>query len=317
MLALLALLAQDVSDGVFTHKEHKLRLAVPDKDRYFLRSKDFEYGWPRTVCEISGGEGDLGGVLLVASMGRTAKDHAEWRLNSWAKQKDIHDFRTLRSEKPPARGGDWWSAEYRFQYGEAGFRYFSLYFAVPRDRKNVELALWAYESSWKTWEEPVRRIAEGFQCGDEGDPRASAVRVPENGWKDWAPGTTIVLRGVSESGGTKTESTTTLELLKNSGAAFTLRCVVDAGGTRTETVVEYLVDPDSAKSAEGEIKKERETLKVEAGEFDCEKTTTKTPKATSTVWTSRKVPGGLVKSTTDAGGGVKAASELAKILEKK
>ncbi|GEM_PF-3955635 len=319
-VALLALLSQEISDGVFAQAEHGIRLGIPDKKKFFLRIKDFEFGWPKTACELGRDESELGGVLVLAPTDRAAKEQAEWRMTSWSKQEGIADFRTLKSEKPAGRIGDWWLAEYRLKFGDRGLRYLSL-FCTVRDRKSAELALWSPEEHWALNEPALRKIAEGFQAGDGSGSRAPApIRVRQHRWKEWAPGTTVVYRVISEEGGTKKESSTTLELLKKSDAGYTLLSrVAVQNGRETETVVEVAVDPNTEEYPSGEtpdIKKETDNVKVGAGEFECEKTTAKTPRSTSIAWTSPKVPAGLVKSTVETAGG-KTSTELVRFVEKK
>lgn len=77
----------------------------------------------------------------------------------------------------------------------------------------------------------------------------------------------------------------------------------------TETKLEFKTATGNGGTPAEAPKTEEETIKVEAGEFECVKTTTEANGAKSIVWTSKKTPGLLVKVVSEAGGG-KTTMEL-------
>ncbi|MBK8208525.1 MAG: EF-hand domain-containing protein [Planctomycetes bacterium] len=77
----------------------------------------------------------------------------------------------------------------------------------------------------------------------------------------------------------------------------------------TETKLEFKTATGNGGTPAEAPKTEDETIKVEAGEFECVKTTTEANGAKSIVWTSKKTPGLLVKVVSEASGG-KTTMEL-------
>ncbi|MCC7508695.1 MAG: EF-hand domain-containing protein [Planctomycetes bacterium] len=77
----------------------------------------------------------------------------------------------------------------------------------------------------------------------------------------------------------------------------------------TETKLEFKTASGNGGTPGEAPKTEDETIKVEAGEFECVKTTTEANGAKSIVWTAKKTPGLLVKVVSEGGGG-KTTMEL-------
>lgn len=75
-----------------------------------------------------------------------------------------------------------------------------------------------------------------------------------------------------------------------------------------ETKVSFRVASGSGGTAP-EVKTEEETVKVEAGEYECLKVTVEAAGTKTTSWTAKKFPGLVVKSVSEGGGG-KSSTEL-------
>jgi Ca2+-binding EF-hand superfamily protein len=75
-----------------------------------------------------------------------------------------------------------------------------------------------------------------------------------------------------------------------------------------ETRISFRVASGTGGTAP-EVKTEDETITVEAGEYECVKTTVDTAGMKTSSWTARKFPGLLVKSTSEGAGG-KSSTEL-------
>lgn len=81
----------------------------------------------------------------------------------------------------------------------------------------------------------------------------------------------------------------------------------------TETKISFRVASGSGGTAP-EVKTEEETIKVEAGEYECVKVTVEAAGTKTTSWTAKKFPGLLVKSSSEGGGG-KSSTELVEFKE--
>lgn len=288
-----------------------------------IRKSDFQYGWEGTLAEI---EGEAAcGALTITDSEQDAKAWGEARLESWKGLDGVSNFKQhqLKAE------GNRCTIEYSFEYEGMEFHYLQV--LVSKDQKIVELALWCAGESWNDAQKAIESIAGSLKAGAKEDAQpttsngggsASAMKVPEHYWKDFGVGTKLVYKMIVECAGTKMESTVTHELVKKDDSSFSVKVTTEMPNIpKTETTMEYVVDKNASANGQGQggakvdVKKGNESIKVEAGEFECEWIETDFQGNKSKAWSSKKVPGGLVKSVGESASG-KSTMELVKIDKK-
>ena len=154
-------------------------------------------------------------------------------------------------------------------------------------------------------------------------------------WKDYKAGTSITLESVTEFSGNKTVMLMTYTLKK-----VTKEKVVVALNTTMKVAGQEIKQPEQTQEWPAKIKmavpagkdepkempgvkieKGKETLELAGRKIECEwiKTTTETngQKTVATVWNSKKIPGGMVKTEASLPGNGKTTMKLTKFSEPK
>jgi hypothetical protein len=302
-----------------------ISFSVPDKEKFKIKTSDFEDAWPGTIAQIVNEEDLILGCLAITEEKHAAKDFAKSRIDGWKQDADIG--KTLKVLKNAAKGSAH-VLEYTFEYADYTWHYIEV---IHGGDRVVELALWCPEDNWKANEAAMRKISESVKAGGEkastttsgstGGGSAVKASVPENLWKDFGVGTKIVYRMVNEMSGMKMEGTITQELVAKDDKSFRVKVTTEMQNLpKTEAEMEYVVDPNAGSGGGGggvkaDVQKGKETIKVEAGEFECEWIETKVQGSTTRVWQSKKVPGGMVKTAGETSAG-KMTMELVKFEAK-
>lgn len=310
--------AQEAKDGTFTSADPKVKFSVPDKDKYVLRTKDFEFGWPNALCELANDEAQIGGVLVACKTGKTAKEYAEWRMTSWKTQEGLADFKEIKSEKLAGKTGDWWTVEYSFKYGDTVFHYLEFLQAVPKEQTNVELALWCVEEGWAAAEPAIRKTLDTLQVGEEKktdpktDPKSDGAKI-DHPWLKYGEGSWVELQistKMTKPVASESEMTTKRTLLKKGDKLkFKLETKMTKPAAMEmpaqETEEDAKIAGGSGTGGTGgakELGKGDEELDVAGKKVKCKWVETEYEmngkKTTTKSWTSDEVPGGVVKSVT-------------------
>ncbi|MBI2900598.1 MAG: hypothetical protein HYY17_10460 [Planctomycetes bacterium] len=302
-----------------------LSFEIPKGENNKLITENFNWAkdWEGTLAEFWIGE-DIGGRLVCYESTMTAKQYVEWRSKDWLTRfKGSWENQNKGDEKRA-------ELECAVKTEEQTYRY--VHVAYATGKKVYDLMMWAKNETFSTFLSVVRGIVKTVKysasgsSGDSGTGNtggAKAVKVAKHLWKEWGKGTLVSYKMVNEFSGQKMEMTMTMELVDKDDSSYTIKTVMEMpGGVKNETTQKYEVDPKAGEGGSGtgtgekpKMEKGKETIKVPAGEFDCEWVQTESSGTVTKAWNSDKVPGGLVKSHTKMAAGT-TVMELVK-LEKK
>jgi hypothetical protein len=171
-------------------------------------------------------------------------------------------------------------------------------------------------------------VAQDPKKDDKTDQAAKAAKMVENplyqSWAKQKPGTSITLKGMSEVGGQKSESTMTTKLVEATPdkvvVEFTTTAkVMGKDFSQPPTKLEFpktitesqLAEQSNPKGKVGEgtadVKVGDKTYKTKWYKIELDQMGSK---VTTTVWTSQEVPGTLVKTESQFSGMVSGKSSM-------
>lgn len=261
----LLLALQDVQDGVYTHQDYAIRFTARKAD-IRVRSADFQFRWPGSLCEIEGPD-DIGGVLVLYTSAMKVDKYAAWREASWTKLSGVRLYRKIASERLDRKTGDWLREEHTLEYAAketVEWHYVETF--ISHGKRNLELTVWCPETRWEENRDAMRAIADSLRYADAEHPWA---KLGEGSWVEFRSGKTTARR----------------TLVKKTADRLTFR----ADAQEFDEPVLLLAEPEPKKTGEGE-----EELEIAGKKLKCRWIET----ATYKIWTSDEVPGGTVRKVT-------------------
>jgi len=153
-LPLVAACQKDVQ--VYSNPDEGAQIVVPAKG-FTLRDRDFEWGFPGTVCEIENPEMSVQGVVRVLfRKWMTPNGYADWREESLRKTAGVKNLTRIDESTPSRDFGSWIQRDWLVELSRERLRY--VFLAATRGSRVAEFLLWVDVNQWEATKETLYRI---------------------------------------------------------------------------------------------------------------------------------------------------------------